>query len=524
MAVVSQRFLRDGRGLPPELEAARVEIEALARGHGLDFFETVFVMCTYEEINMIASYGGFPTRYPHWRFGMDYLQMQKSYEFGLSKIYEMVINTDPSYAYLMDCNLPVDQKLVMAHVFGHVDFFKNNAWFAHTNRKMLDQMANHATKVERIIDRQGQADVERFLEMCVSLDNLVDPYAPHIVRQRVSSEAEVQAAADADVSRLPASDYMDPFINPPEFLEAQRERKARSVQRMRRFPESPDRDVLGFLLRHAPLERWQRELMQVVYDEACYFQPQAMTKIMNEGWASYWHTKMMTQHILTDAEVVDYADHNAGTMSTRPGQLNPYALGVKLWRHVEERWDKGRFGKDWMACDDPMEQERWDTGAGLGRDKIFEVRRTHNDVSFVDTFLTEDFVRQHGMFTTRYDARAKRWVVDSDGFREVKQQVLTMLATRGAPRILVLDADAFHRGELLLDHPHEGLDLQLDYAREVLGNMARIWSRPVHLQTRLDDKPVTLSHDGEELKKVDGHLRREDGSRRADPDAEEETP
>ncbi|HMV67291.1 MAG TPA: SpoVR family protein, partial [Myxococcota bacterium] len=125
MALIADRFLREGRDLPPELEVARREIEALARGYGLDFFDTVFVMCTYEEINMLAAYGGFPTRYPHWRFGMDFLEMQKSYEYGLSKIYEMVINTDPSYAYLMDCNLPVDQKLVMAHVYGHVDFFKN---------------------------------------------------------------------------------------------------------------------------------------------------------------------------------------------------------------------------------------------------------------------------------------------------------------------------------------------------------------------------------------------------------------
>ena len=159
-----------------------VGIEELARGYGLDFFETIFEMCTYEEINMIASYGGFPTRYPHWRFGMEYLQMQKSYEYGLSKIYEMVINTDPSYAYLMDCNLMVDQKLVMAHVFGHVDFFKNNAWFAHTNRKMLDEMANHATRIRRIIDRHGHSEVEAFIDAALSIDNLIDPYQDHIKR------------------------------------------------------------------------------------------------------------------------------------------------------------------------------------------------------------------------------------------------------------------------------------------------------------------------------------------------------
>ncbi|MEZ4240588.1 MAG: SpoVR family protein, partial [Myxococcota bacterium] len=171
MGHTSSRMLREGRQLLPELVVAQQEIAALARSYSLDFFDVVYEMVTYEEMNMLAAYGGFPTRYPHWRYGMEYLEMQKSYEYGLSKIYEMVINTDPSYAYLLDNNLLVDQKLVMAHVYGHVDFFKNNLWFGHTNRKMLDQMANHATKIRGIMDRQGQTEVEAFIDQCLSIDN-----------------------------------------------------------------------------------------------------------------------------------------------------------------------------------------------------------------------------------------------------------------------------------------------------------------------------------------------------------------
>jgi stage V sporulation protein R len=506
MALIADRFLREGRDLPPDLEQARQEIEALARGYGLDFFDTVFVMCTYEEINMLAAYGGFPTRYPHWRFGMEFLEMQKSYEYGLSKIYEMVINTDPSYAYLMDCNLPVDQKLVMAHVFGHVDFFKNNMWFAHTNRKMLDEMANHAARVRRIIDRHGTDEVERFIERCVSLDNLIDPFLPHIKRRREVSEEQLEAEADADLGRLRSPNrYMERYVNPPEFLAEQQRRRDEEQKRLRKVPDVPDRDVLGFLLQHAPLSRWQHEILDIIRDEAYYFAPQAQTKIMNEGWATYWHTKLMTRHILSDAEVVDYADHHSGTVATRPGQLNPYALGVQLWRHIEERWNKGQHGKAWLDIEDPEARSRYDDGSMQGQKKLFEVRRTHNDVSFVDTFLTEDFVREHGMFTTRYDKRSGRWVVDSDELKAVKQQVLDMLATRGAPRIYVVDNNAFNRRELLLDHPHEGLDIQLDYAQEVLGNLAALWSRSVHLQTQVDGRPVTLTHDGATMKRTPGH-------------------
>ncbi|MBN2800782.1 MAG: SpoVR family protein [Deltaproteobacteria bacterium] len=501
MALFSGRFLREGRALPPELEEARVGIVALARGYGLDFFETIFEMCTYEEINMIASYGGFPTRYPHWRFGMEFIQMQKGYEYGLSKIYEMVINTNPSYAYLMDNNLAVDQKLVMAHVLGHVDFFKNNAWFAHTDRKMLDTMANHAAKVRRIMDERGVSEVERFLDLCLSLENLIDPYAAHVVRTRPreASRHEDDAPVAVEVPTIPGESYMRDFLNPPSYVASERARREEERDRVRSFPEEPVRDVLGFLLQHAKLSGWQRELLRIVRDEALYFAPQGMTKIMNEGWATYWHTTMMTQDILSDAEVVDYADHHSGTVAMQPGQLNPYRLGLELLRHIERRWDKGRFGKDWLDCTDPVARRAWDTGAGLGRAKLFEVRRTHNDISFLDTFLTEDFIREQGFFTTRYDSRAQQWVIDSREFASVKAQLLQVLASRGTPRVHVVDANAFNRGELRLVHAHEGLDIQMDWAERVLGNLALLWGRPVHLDTKLEDKALRLSHDGAKL-------------------------
>ena len=132
--------------LPPELERIRESVIEDATGYGLDFFETIFELLDYDELNEVAAYLGFPTRYPHWRFGMEYGKLAKGYTYGLQKIYELVINNDPCYAYLMRNNDITDQKLVMAHVYGHCDFFKNNLWFSHTNRKMVDLMANHSTR------------------------------------------------------------------------------------------------------------------------------------------------------------------------------------------------------------------------------------------------------------------------------------------------------------------------------------------------------------------------------------------
>ena len=159
--------------LSAQLRALQEEVEAHARAYGLDFFETIYEVLDWEEINEVAAYGGYPARYPHWRFGMEYIELSRSYSYGLSKIYEMVINNDPTYAYLLAANHYVDQKLVMAHGCGHGDFFKHNFMFSGTNRKMLDEMANHASRVRRYMERYGVDEVEGLLDRCLSLDNLI---------------------------------------------------------------------------------------------------------------------------------------------------------------------------------------------------------------------------------------------------------------------------------------------------------------------------------------------------------------
>ncbi|HYZ90621.1 MAG TPA: SpoVR family protein, partial [Myxococcales bacterium] len=239
--------------LPPRLLDIKKEIEGYARGFGLDFYETIFEVLGYDEINMVAAYGGFPNRYPHWRFGMEYEQLSKGYEYGLSKIYEMVINNNPSYAYLLESNMDVDQKLVMAHVFGHVDFFKNNFSFRHTNRKMMDEMANHATRIRRIIDKVGLEPVETFIDRALSLENLINQHAPHFpAKPRDEVEEPPIEVRGFKTNR----EYMSQFINPKEFLDAQQKKIDEDRRKARRFPEEPVRDVMLFLLENAPLDAW----------------------------------------------------------------------------------------------------------------------------------------------------------------------------------------------------------------------------------------------------------------------------
>jgi stage V sporulation protein R len=485
--------------LPANLRTLQEEIEGYAREYGLDFYETIFEVLDANDLNEVAAYGGFPTRYPHWSFGMSYEELRKSYEYGLSKIYEMVINNDPCYAYLMRCNHVVDQKLVMAHVYGHCDFFKNNHYFAHTNRKMMDEMANHGNRVRRYAERYGEDEVEAFVDKCMSIDDLIDTHSVAIKRRADVSRYDFapEKEEEAHSTRFHSKDYMDEYVNPRELLKKEEEEYRRLKElAAKNFPEHPEKDILLFLIEHAPLKGWQRDVLTIVRDEAYYFSPQGQTKVMNEGWASYWHSTIMTRKALHPSELVDYCDHHCGTMAPYRGRINPYKLGIELFRDIEERWNTGRFGKEYDDCDDLEKKRKWDRQLGLGRQKIFEVRRVHNDITFIDTFLTPEFVQENRYFSYLFNEHQGNYVIDSREFEKIKQRLLFGLTNFGKPWIYVVDGNYRNRGELLLRHEYNGIDLKLSHAADTLANLHFIWSRPVHLQTVVDDKATLLSFDG----------------------------
>ena len=483
-------------GLPLHLWKLKEEILGHARDYGLDPFGTVFEMVDYRTINEIASLGGFAVRYPHWRFGMEYERMSKSDTYGLHKIYEMVINNDPCYAYLQEGNTLVDQKLIFAHVYGHSDFFKNNMWFAHTNRKMMDEMANHAARVRTYIDRHGLLKVERFLDRCLSIDNLLDPFHPELSRPTQQADEDEEVDSADEPPRVAGPSYMDKYLNPEAYIEEQRQRITQERKALKRIPPRPERDVMGFLLEYAPLESWERTLLALVREEALYFSPQGMTKIMNEGWASYWHSKIMTERALDSSEMVDFADRHSGAMATSGRNLNPYKLGIELFRDIEDRWNKGRFGKEWEECDDLREKNAWDRGMDLGREKIFEVRRVYNDVSFIDEFFTAEFCVSNKLFTWAWKERSGEIILDSRDFRKIKHELLEQLTNFGQPVIEVVDANHGNRGELKLRQRDEDRDLDLGYAEDVLSNLAALWKRPVGILTHKDGKEQVWTHDG----------------------------
>jgi stage V sporulation protein R len=390
----------------------------------------------------------------------------------------------------------------MAHVYGHADFFKHNFWFGKTNRKMMDETANHATRVRRHMERHGQEEVERFLDACLMLENLIDPHSVY----KVSGEQCQAMTRDnttgregaenepAGVDKFAAKDYMDPFINPREVLDRQRrEEEERTKAQKSKFPAQPRRDVLLFLLRHARLTDWQQDVLSIIRDEAYYFAPQAMTKVMNEGWATYWHSKLMTQHFLEDPEIVHYADQHSGVVHMAPGGFNPYKVGVELFKDIERRWNSGQHGPRWEDLGDIGARQAHDDRSMRGREKIFEVRRIYNDVSFIDEFLTEEFVERHRMYQHKRDPQTGEVKVVSRDYQRVKQTLLHFLTNAGQPFIYVVDANYANRGELVLAHKFSGVEIEAAKATEVLQSLRLIWGRPVHLFARINDDPHVLT-------------------------------
>src|SRR5438105_4496024 len=433
---------------PEELLAAKKQIRERARSYGLDFFPVIFEMCDYEQMNQIAAYGGFPQRYPHWRFGAEYEGIRKRHHYGLGRIYEMVINNDPCYAYLQESNQLVDQKLVIAHVYGHCDFFKNNYWFGQTNRKMMDEMANHATHVRKHIEKHGHDTVEKWLDVCLSVEHLIDSHSMFLNRGPLerARPAEDPRREEPEVTRYKSKDYLDRWINPP-----------------------------------------------------------AMTKVMNEGWASFWHSTLMTKHFVEATEVIDYADHHSGTVHMPPGNFNPYKIGIELFRDIEDRWNKGKFGKEYEEANNLGEKKRWDKGLGLGREKIFEVRRVYNDVNFIDEFLTPEFIEKHKFYQYGRDPHTGQLRIVSRDPQRIKQTMLYHLTNMGQPFIYVMDGNYCNRGELYLAHKHNGLDIEIKFAVETLKNLYKIWQRPVHLQARIDDDMILFSYGGDQPKQQTIH-------------------
>lgn len=355
--------------LPDSLKLWKSEIERIGKKFGLDFCPNIIVMADHEEISELAAYSGYPVRYHHWKFGQESLKLKKSYRWGLHIIYEMVVPTRPCYSYLLDANPEVIQKAVIAHAcVGHNDFFNNNVWFRDIPKNLHHRFGNNAERIEKLRLEMGSQKVNDFLEACMSLDNLFNLLGPIIVPEPRKKTAKTEKRFPKRIKprdELPY--YMEPYINPPEYLEEERakieleEKREADIERRIITPPKSVRDILYFIFKNAPLEKWQQDIMRIVREESLCLAKGGQTKIMNEGWAAFWEATVMAgEGAAVDSEICSFAKMFAGVQQNRHSQINPYRLGKQLWDNIKFRWDTGRHGEIWNRCQDRIVKDRWE--------------------------------------------------------------------------------------------------------------------------------------------------------------------
>jgi stage V sporulation protein R len=480
-----------GVKLPDDLRDYCITILGACREWGLDFYPTVVELLTYDEISEVAAYGGFPVRYPHWKFGMEYESLATGYEYGRHKIYEMVINTNPCYIYCLNSNNLVDHLTVVAHATGHNDFFKNNLTFQGTDTSMLNKMANHGSRIRRYMSRWGKERVTEFIDNVLRLDTLLDPVASRDKRKASRNIADSRKyqhprRLKVDGDRL----YMDPFINTWGFKQREKKRISESdaATEIGLF-QQPTRDILGYLRDHAPLKPWQADIVSMLYEESEYFTPQRGTKVMNEGWASFTDSQIMARQGYVslgqkskDMGIVEYAIHKMGVLGGKYSE-NPYKLGYELFNNIEERWDKGQFGDEWEACDNLKEKLNWDTEAGLGKEKIFEVRKYYDDVNFLDEFFTEDFCREQEYYHWQHYPNGQ-YKIDGRDYKTIKKQLISRHLNGGLPEIHLTEPNYRGKRIFLLEHVWTGEELFDPHVRDVMTAINFLWKQEVVLSTR----------------------------------------
>ncbi|MED0704968.1 SpoVR family protein, partial [Aneurinibacillus aneurinilyticus] len=316
-----------------QLERAVDEITEIATGFGLDFYPMRYEVCPADIIYTFGAYG-MPTRFSHWSFGKSFHRMKLQYDLGLSKIYELVINSNPCYAFLLDGNSLIQNKLIVAHVLAHCDFFKNNVRFSQTNRDMVESMAATAERLREYEIRYGKQTVEEFLDAILAIQEHVDP---SLCRHFSWAEDPEKTRAELEIGHK--HPYGDLWLLDEEEQKRKITAEEEAKKRTERFPPEPEKDLLLFIEEFSPrLENWQRDVLTIMREEMLYFWPQIETKIMNEGWASYWHQRILREMDLTEDETIEYAKLNAGVVQPSTTSINPYYLGLKIFEDIEERW------------------------------------------------------------------------------------------------------------------------------------------------------------------------------------------
>lgn len=452
------------------LHRAIGEITDIAKGFGLDFYPMRYEICPADIIYTFGAYG-MPTRFTHWSFGKQFHRMKLQYDLGLSQIYELVINSDPCYAFLLDTNSLIQNKLIIAHVLAHCDFFKNNVRFSNTRKDMVESMTATAERIAEYEMVHGKEEVERFLDAVLAIQEHVDP----TLNKRKKPIDELDEEMESYVRKTPYDDLWS--------LDQREAETKKTKKKAGKFPAEEEKDLLLFILENSrELEEWQRDILTMMREEMLYFWPQLETKVMNEGWASYWHQRILREMDLTSDETIEFATLNANVVQPSKTRINPYYLGVKIFEDIERRYNEP-----------DEEMRKLGVKPNSGREKIFEVREIESDISFIRNYLTKELAEQEDLYL--FEKKGSDYKISTKDYELVRDQLVSIRVNGGFPYIVVENGDYLRNGELYLVHKYEGTELDLQYLENVLPYIYQLWGRIVHLETSVENMQVVYSYD-----------------------------
>jgi stage V sporulation protein R len=437
------------------LQQYAAQIEALAQRSGLDYYPVDFEMAPASLMTEIAVYG-LPVRMPHWSFGVRYIHQLVRQSMGNSKIFEVMFPGDPCRAFLMDGNSLAENALVTAHVLGHADFSKNNQLFsrfhAMAGGNIVDHAAMHANRIQRAIDSVGLERVEVVLDAALALESHVD-VSGELHRSRYPEFVPERTAPNE-------SFFQKRFGQLPGVPE----KASLPIGPLRAaVPPHPEYDLLWFIAQYAPdLEQWERDIFLMVRAESLYFYPVFACQIMNEGWASYWHARLLREAdflpqplylsaIKAHSDVVrPYAASEETAL-----QINPYHLGFAIWERIVEKH---------------------------GLEHARRVMREEDDFGFIRNWLDRELAEEAGLFV--YEASSDEEIkVATRDVTAVREAILAPKFNYGAPRVAAAEMKSDGALTLVHDHRSDGRGLDTARARKVLEYVRRVWRRPVGLVT-----------------------------------------
>ena len=420
-------------------------IRNTASTYNLDWYPISYEICDYYEMIGHMSYHGMPSHYNHWSYGKSFERTHQMYNLGMSGLpYELIINSDPSIAYLMRQNDLYLQILIMAHCVGHSDFFKNNRCFKDTDAKnAVTRFRNARNRIQSYSENVliGEDAVEKFI------DNL------HTIRFQTERH---------NIARLSPKEIKNRMISKiNNEKHKDKEKRKLNLKKLKGRILQPDHDLLSFLLEQGDhFEDWQLDIINIIKEESHYFIPQMRTKILNEGWASFWHYKILHELDLPQAYHIPFLKMHNAVVRPHIGGVNPYHVGFYLFQKIERE---------------------------MGLDECFLVREIHDDVSAIRMYLDEDDFRKLNLFTFSKDKEGDTFideVSDHQEWKVVRDELIRNTGINTVPQIHVVNLLSDRK--MILRHDHDGRDLELDYADRVVDSIRELWPYEVSLFTMIE--------------------------------------